>query len=78
MVIFYVGIERINMKIDNEYSTSNLYEMKELKRCGIRYTFVKIVEGNTVWKYKKTSRLFEVLKNFYINNEFVGEDYVSR
>lgn len=60
------------MKIDNEYSTSNVYEMMELKRCGIRYTFVKVVGGNTVWKYQKTPRLFEILKNFYINNEFVG------
>ena len=61
------------MKFDNEYATSNVYEMQELKRCGVRYAFVKTVEGETIWKYKKTPRLFEILKNFYINNEFVGE-----
>ena len=53
------------MKIDNEYATSNIYEMQELKRCGIRYSFVKVVDGETIWKYKKTSRLFEILKRLY-------------
>jgi len=72
MVIFFVkGLKGIKMKIDNEYATSNVYEMMELKRCGLRYTFVKVIDGSTVWKYEKTPRLFEVLKNFYINNEFV-------
>lgn len=55
------------MKVDNEYATTNVYEMKELTRCGIRYTFVKTVDGDTVWKYKKTARLFEVLKRLYGN-----------
>lgn len=55
------------MKIDNEYATQNVDEMIELKRCGIRYTFVKEENGLTVWKYKKTPKLFEVLKNFYID-----------
>ncbi len=55
------------MKFDNEYATQNVDEMQELKRCGIRYTFVKEENGFTVWKYKKTPKLFEVLKNFYID-----------
>ena len=45
---------------DNEYSTSNVNEVKELRRCGIRYSFVKVVEGVTIWKYEKTPRLFEI------------------
>ncbi len=67
------------MNFDNEYATQNLFEVKELKRCGIRYTFVKEVDGATVWKYEKNPRLFEVLKNFYINNQCfqVEVDYVS-
>lgn len=56
---------------DNEYSTSNVNEVKELRRCGIRYSFVKVVEGVTIWKYEKTPRLFEILKNYYINNVYV-------
>lgn len=56
------------MKKDNEYATSNYDEVNELRRCGIRYTFVKTIDGITVWKYEKTPHLFEVLKNFYINN----------
>lgn len=54
------------MRIDNEYATSNVYEMQELKRHGIRYTFVKTTDdGDTIWKYKKTSQLFETLKRLY-------------
>ena len=58
----------MGFKFDNEYGTQNYDEVQELERCGIRYTFVKTVDGNTVWKYTKNPRLFEVLKNFYINN----------
>ena len=58
------------MKKDNEYSTSNTDEVEELRRCGIRYTFVKKVDGITVWKYEKTPHLFEILKNFYIHNKY--------
>jgi hypothetical protein len=59
------------MKIDNEYATSNVDEVQELRRCGIRYTFVKGADKTTIWKYEKTPRLFEVLKNFYINNKYL-------
>lgn len=56
---------------DTEYATSFVDEYLYLKSCGIRYEFVKVNEKNiTVWKYKKTPRLFECLKNFYINNEY--------
>ena len=59
------------MKKDNEYATSTSDEVKELRRCGIRYTCVKNIDGTTVWKYEKSPHLFEVLKNFYINNRYI-------
>ncbi len=59
------------MKKHNDYITSNYDEVLELKRCGIRYTFVKVVDGITIWKFDKSPRLFEILKNYYINNEYV-------
>ena len=58
------------MKFDNEYSTQNIDEVNELKRCGIRYTFIKNDNGVTIWKYTKTPKLFEVLKNFYIDTQY--------
>lgn len=58
------------MKIDNEYATSFVDEQRHLSSCGIRYEFVKVNNGCTVWKYKKTPRLFECLKNFYIDNQY--------
>lgn len=59
------------MKYDKEYSTTFVEEFKWLKSNGIRYTFIKTDDsGMTVWKYAKTPELFELLKNFYINNEY--------
>ena len=59
------------MKYDKEYSTTFVEEFKWLKSNGIRYTFIKTDDsGMTVWKYAKTTKLFESLKNFYINNEY--------
>ena len=59
------------MKYDKEYSTTFVEEFKWLKSNGIRYTFIKTDDsGMTVWKYAKTPKLFESLKNFYINNEY--------
>ena len=34
---------------------------------GIRYTFVREIDGVTVWKFKKTEELFHVLADFYSN-----------
>lgn len=59
------------MKFDKEYSTTFFDEFKWLSENGIRYSFVKVDEnGQTLWKYKKTPKLFESLKNFYVNNEY--------
>lgn len=32
---------------------------------GIRYTFVKEINGVTTWKFKKNENLFRVLSDFY-------------
>lgn len=56
-----------NTKIDHEYSCVWAEELKFLTQHGIRYTFVKVVDGVTVWKFKKNTVLFNVLAEFYNN-----------
>lgn len=53
------------MKIDHEYSCVWYEECSYLTQHGIKYTFVKTVEGTTVWKFKKSEQLFYHLMNFY-------------
>lgn len=50
---------------DYEYSTQYVKEMKYLESIGIRYDFVKEINGITTYKYKKTQRLFNALSVFY-------------
>ena len=50
---------------DYEYSTQYVKEMKYLESIGIKYNFVKEIEGVTTYKYVKTSRLFRALAIFY-------------
>lgn len=52
-------------KFDKEYSTQYTPEMKFLLEQGIRYTFVKEVDGVTTYKYEKTPELFKALEIFY-------------
>ena len=52
-------------KFDKEYSTTYIKEKQCLDSCGIRYTFVKEVNGITIYKYKKTSELYKCLSYFY-------------
>lgn len=52
-------------KFDKEYSTQYIPEMKFLRSQGIDYEFVKIVDGVTTYKYKKTAALFDALSLFY-------------
>lgn len=54
-------------KIDHEYSCVWSEEFDHLKNKGIRYTFVKTIDGITVWKFKKTEKLFLELADFYSN-----------
>ena len=57
------GEEKI--KIDREYSCVWFEECDYLMKHGIRYTFVKEIDGITVWKFKKTEELFRTLGDFY-------------
>ena len=50
---------------DSEYSTQYVKEMKYLMEHGVRYSFVKSLNGLTTYKYKKTSELFKLLEIFY-------------
>lgn len=50
---------------DYEYSTQYVREMKYLESVGIRYNFVKDINGITTYKYTKTSKLFKALAVFY-------------
>ena len=52
-------------KFDKEFATQLLPEAIWLKRHGIRYTFVKTVNGLTTYKYEKNSALFRALAEFY-------------
>lgn len=54
-------------KVDKEYSCLSSSEQLYLSGCGIRYNFVKVLDGITTYKYKKTKRLFDALSNFYEN-----------
>lgn len=53
-------------KIDREYSTQQIDEMKWLKQQGFNYTFVKVVDGITTYKYEKTCELFTALAFYYL------------
>lgn len=57
----------IIIKIDQEYSCVWYEEFNHLIEHGIRYTFVKTIDGVTVWKFKKTEQLFRTLADFYSN-----------
>lgn len=56
-------------KFDKEYSTQYPPEMKYLLSKGIKYTFVKDVNGVTTYKYTKTPELFLALVSFYMNDK---------
>ena len=55
------------IKIDREYSCVWFEECDYLIKHGIRYTFVKEIDGITTWKFKKTEELFSNLADFYSN-----------
>lgn len=57
----------IKKVIDKEYQTSYSLEVAWLSENNIRYTYVKVQDGITVWKYKKTKQLFDALSEFYKN-----------
>ena len=50
---------------DMEYSTQIRSEMEYLKSCGIKYTFVKKLNGIPTYKYEKSEQLFDALRLYY-------------
>ena len=66
-----IFLRKVELKIeyttrfDKEYAKQYLTEAVFLKRKGIRYEFVKTVNGLTTYKYKKTKELFDALSEFY-------------
>ena len=63
-----INIEK--KKFDKEYSTSFYYgEVLYLRLQGIRYEFVKLIDGISIYKYKKTPELFKALESFYLLTE---------
>jgi len=52
-------------KFDKEYQSQYLAEINYLTEMGIRYTFVKKINGLITYKYEKTKELFEALAEFY-------------
>lgn len=52
-------------KWDKEYSTQYLPEVIYLNSVGIKYTFVKVIDGVDTYKYNKNSELFHYLEKFY-------------
>ena len=58
-----INISRV--KFDKEYSTSFKKEVEILKDNGIRYEFVKTINGISTYKYKKSKKLFLVLSSMY-------------
>ena len=63
---FTIGVKEIENKyIDREYLTQYNVEVAFLKEKGIRYSFVKVLNGITTYKYAKTEELFKALTEFY-------------
>ena len=52
-------------KFDKEYQTQYVKEVQFLLECGIKYTFVKQINGIDTYKYEKTPDLFKALFIFY-------------
>lgn len=57
--------DNMQKKFDYEYATQYVKEMKYLESIGIKYNFVKDINGITTYKYSKTSKLFKALSLFY-------------
>ena len=56
-------------KFDIEYSTQYTPEKKFLFENGIKPSFIKVINDVTTYKYKKTSKLFNLLAIFYEQND---------
>lgn len=70
---FTIHVKIMNTKIkwDKEYATSYYDEVIELKKRGIRYTWVyKNSEGLSVWKFRKDRTLWLALADIYRNKKY--------
>jgi len=54
-------------KFLDEYPCINVKEKTFLLNKGIRYSFVKIIEGVTTWKFTKSTELFTALAEYNLN-----------
>ena len=62
-------------KFDKEYQTQYFAEVNFLTSKGIRYSFVKKINGLITYKYEKSKELFEALEPDYISGiTFSGGD----
>ena len=52
-------------KYDIEYSTQYTPEKEYLEDNNIKPSFVKVIDGVTTYKYRKSSELFKLLAIFY-------------
>lgn len=57
--------EKEKVPFDKEYATSYRSEVKWLAEHGIRYEFVKNINTISTYKYKKNSKLYKLLAEFY-------------
>lgn len=76
---FFVRRSLPNKAFDQEYMTEWVREVKFLADKGIPYTYVKRTPdyGISQFKYKKTSALFEALKEFYSQVEIERSNLAS-
>jgi len=52
-------------RFDKEYSSQFTKEMEYLRDNGVRYNFVKSIDGISTYKYTKNETLFNLLAQFY-------------
>jgi hypothetical protein len=64
-----INIEK--KKFDREYATSYRSEVLFLRGKKVYYEFVKIIDGISIYKYRKTPELFKALESFY--KQFEGK-----
>ena len=57
----------IESKFGKEYSTQWLQEVNYISDHGVKYSFVKTVNGISTYKYTKCYELFKTLSDFYEN-----------
>lgn len=61
-----MALDHRKTKFDKEYMTQWVKEKDYLESVGIKYVFVKDVNGLSTYKYAKTAELFNALQSFYM------------